>query len=410
MNSQSIICDQYQYRNQSISTLNPFLSIYIHIPFCTSMCTYCAFNTYARIEHLIPAFIEALKTELTFASKSNPYPDVGTIFFGGGTPSLLTPNQFKAILDHISAHFTVLPNAEISTEANPNDLSVEYLSGLRDVGINRLSIGMQSSNNTELKFFARRHHHQGLIEAVHAARQAGFDNINLDLIYGFPTQTLETWQQTLADVLLLDVEHLSLYALGLEPDTPLNNWVENGLVSAPDDDLAADMYDYATEALQKHGYEQYEISNWSKSGLACRHNLQYWRALPYIGIGPGAHGFAGGIRYSVERAPQKYINLLQAANIEDTSLTFPLTPAVDDYNILSRDEEISETLIMCLRLLNDGVHLADFKQRFEVDFLERYEHILPRFANSGLLTIGEDTVKLTKAGRLLCNLIFRELV
>ncbi len=407
MISQSIICDPYQYRNQSISSIDPLLSIYLHIPFCTSMCTYCAFNTYTRIEQLIPAFVEALKTELTIVSQNNPHPEVGTIFFGGGTPSLLTVPQFKSLIEHIRAHYMILPGAEITTEANPNDLTLEYLIGLREAGINRLSIGMQSSDNSELKFFARRHQHQGLVDAVRFAREAGFDNINVDLIYGFPTQTFDTWKQTLHDTLQLDVEHLSLYALGLEPGTPLDDWVTQGEVPAPDDDLAADMYEYATKELQQHGYDQYEISNWSKPGLACRHNLQYWRNLPYIGIGPGAHGFAGGTRYSVVRAPQKYIDALSTSS---ASQPFPFTPAVDEGHRLSTDEEISDTLIMCLRLLHEGVNLAAFAERFKLNLLDKHGDVLRRFERDGLLMIDEERVKLTERGRLLCNLIFRELV
>jgi oxygen-independent coproporphyrinogen-3 oxidase len=408
MSSQPIILDPYQYRNQSIASDNPLLAIYAHIPFCTSMCTYCAFNTYARLEHLIPDFVKALKRELTFASEGNLYPEVGTIFFGGGTPSLLSPAQFKELMVHIGEKYQLVANAEITSELNPNDLHYEYLAGLRESGINRLSIGMQSSNHQELKFFARRHDHQGVVKAVQEAQRAGFDNINLDLIYGVPYQTLESWKQSLDDALALNIQHLSLYALGLEEGTPLNNWVNNGDVPAPDDDLAADMYEYASEKLAEHGFIQYEISNWALPDKQCRHNLQYWRNLPYIGVGPGAHGFANGIRYAVIRSPQRYIkSLLEATEDQER---FPHTPAVEDFNPLSLEDEISETLIMALRLLNEGVGFKDFEKRFGVDLRVLHHDTLTKYAGYGLLMVNEDRIKLTKAGRLLCNMIFRELV
>lgn len=408
MSSKPIILDPYQYRNQSISSQNPLLSIYLHIPFCTSMCTYCAFNTYARLEHLIPDFIKALKAELTFASVDNPYPEVGTIFFGGGTPSLLSPSQFSDVLQHIQKDYQIVSNAEITSELNPNDLNYDYLVGLHKSGINRLSIGMQSSNNQELKFFARRHDHQTVVSAIHEAKRAGFDNINLDLIYGVPYQSLASWKQTLHDAIALNVEHLSLYSLGLEEGTPLNNWVNNGDVPAPDDDLAADMYEYATEKLAQHGYKQYEISNWALPDRECRHNLQYWRNLPYIGIGPGAHGFVDGIRYAVMRSPQRYIKSLLNAT-EDLEV-FPHTPAVEDFKHLSKEDEISETLIMALRLLNDGIAFDDFKTRFDVDLLQLHGETFEKYAGYGLVMMDDKRVKLTEAGRLLCNMIFRELV
>jgi len=272
------------------------LSIYLHIPFCTAKCTYCAFNTYINLEHLIDRFVDALIREIEAVGHTNPYPEVGTIFLGGGTPSLLSIAQFERILTALNASFNIIKSAEITTEANPNDLDTDYLVGLRQAGINRISIGMQSSNTSELKFFARRHDHPVLIESFKAARAAGFDNINLDLIYGFPYQTLESWKGSLEDALTLRPEHFSLYALGVEPETPLHDWINGGDVPAPDDDLAADMYELASEMLANAGYKQYEISNWSLPGLECKHNLQYWRNDPYVGLGPGAHGFADGVR------------------------------------------------------------------------------------------------------------------
>ena len=384
------------------------LSIYLHVPFCTTKCTYCAFNTYTNIEQLIPAFVEALEQEIQIVSRKNPYNTVGTVFFGGGTPSLLTPAQFAVLMNSLHTHFNMAEDAEISIESNPNDLDTSYLRELRQVGINRLSIGMQSSNLGELTLFARRHDHQAVVTAMQAARDAGFDNINLDLIYGFPNQTMASWQETLNETLLkLKPEHISMYALGLEEGTPMLSWVESGRVPAPDDDLAADMYDYATETLDKFGYEQYEISNWAKPGHACRHNLQYWRNLPYVGLGPGAHGYAAGIRYDTILLPQRYIKAM-ASNTE--VLPFPYTPATNERTQVDWENEIAETLIMSLRLTQEGVNRQEFSERFGIDLVELHGEKLKRFVDYGLLEIQPEVVRITQQGRLLSNTIFRELV
>lgn len=408
MNSQPIILDTNQYRNQSMAYEDHMLSIYVHIPFCTAKCTYCAFNTYIKMESLIPAFVDALSREIAYVAQRNPYPLVGTVFFGGGTPTLLTAAQFASILAVIRQHFKLSPNVEITTEANPNDLSSEYLSALRQVGINRISIGMQSANDGELRLFARRHDRYTVIEAVNMAKSAGFDNINLDLIYGAPRQTMTTWQDTVQTALAMGVQHFSLYALGLESGTPMDDWVNSGQLPVPDDDLAADMYDYATEQLAAAGYRQYEISNWCRNGLTCRHNLQYWRNEPYIGVGPGAHGFAAGVRYAVMRAPAKYVETM--LNADDAALDFPLTPAVDESNHLSVMDEIGETLIMSFRLLDEGVHLPSFERRFSVDLLALHGEKIAKFLKDGLLIREDDRLKLTEEGRLLSNIIFRELI
>ena len=274
------------------------LSLYIHIPFCTTKCTYCAFNTYIQMEDLIPAFLEALAREIAGVGAGANKARAHTIFFGGGTPSLLLPDQIADVVQAAGAAFDVDADAEVTIEANPNDLTLAYLKMLRAAGVNRLSIGMQSANPAELRLFDRRHDVAAVAESVEAARKAGFDNLSLDLIYGVPDQTLATWRTSLDFALNLQPEHLSLYALSLEAGTPLRAGVETGHVPAPDDDLAADMYELASEMLGAAGYEQYEISNWARPGFQSRHNLQYWLNEPYLGFGPGAHGFAGGVRYS----------------------------------------------------------------------------------------------------------------
>jgi oxygen-independent coproporphyrinogen-3 oxidase len=380
------------------------LSLYLHIPFCSTKCTYCAFNTYVNLEHLIGEFVAALAREVEIVGQGQT---VGTVFFGGGTPSLLSPEQFAQILDAIRRSFSLDADAEISLEANPSDLNREYLMALRRTGLNRISIGMQTANANELTLFNRRHDNDAVARAFSAARAAAFDNVNLDLIYGFPHQTMQSWETTLQQALLLKPEHLSLYALGLEEGTAMNAWVKSGRLPAPDDDLAADMYERASAVLAAHGYEQYEISNWSLPGRQCRHNLQYWLNLPYVGLGPGAHGFANGVRYSVLLSPQKYIRALREAN---GSYEFPYSPATDTATVVSRDAEISETLIMGLRLTQRGIRRPEFARRFGVDLLDLHGGAIRRYAEHGLLNVSDDRVRLTEQGRLLSNMIFRELV
>ncbi|MCU0513684.1 MAG: radical SAM family heme chaperone HemW [Anaerolineae bacterium] len=384
------------------------LSLYLHIPFCKTMCTYCAFNTYTGMEDSIAPFVQALKTEIRTLADSQPGLPVGTIFFGGGTPSLLTPEQFATLLLTIQQGFTVAADAEISLEANPNDLTQPYLAALRQTGLNRLSIGMQSASAAELHLFNRRHDVPMVVAAMQAARAAGFASVNLDLIYGTPGQSLADWEATLQQALALQPEHISLYGLELKGGTPMTRDVQAGRLPAPDDDLAADMYDLATTRLAAGGLQQYEISNWCRPGYEARHNLQYWRNLPYAGLGPGAHGYAGGIRYTVIRLPGRYMAALEAAPAQ--RYPFPRTPATAKAVRVSRKTEISETIMMGLRLTREGIQRATFQERFGVDLAALHGPTLERFVRHGLLEMDDHVIRLTQAGRLVSNMVIRELI
>ena len=383
------------------------LSLYLHVPFCRSKCTYCAFNTYTRMEHLIEPFVAAIIAELRSCAPGAAGSLVHTIFLGGGTPSLLRPTQIAEILHAIYSNYRVSRDAEISLEANPNDLDETWLRAIREAGVNRLSLGVQSTHSRELRLFARRHDRDEVARAVSDARRAGFDNLNLDLIYGIPEQTLSDWEHTLEQILFLQPEHLSLYALSLEEGTPLRKWVERGQVAAPNDDLAADQYELASECLAAAGYEQYEISNWTRPGHACRHNLQYWHNLSWLGLGPGAHGHAAGLRTRTLLAPQRYIEVCSSAAAPGC---YPLTSATEDYDILSRADEISDTLIMGLRLTQKGIVRAAFRERFGEDLLDIHGPVLRRHQERGLVEIDSSRVRLSQEGRLLANIVLRDLV
>lgn len=383
------------------------LSIYLHIPFCRAMCSYCAFNTYVDLDALIPDFVEAMIKEIAFIGHNAPEMPVHTLYFGGGTPSLISPTDYRRLFDALHSAFEITPDAEIALETNPNDLTRDYLGGLLDVGFNRLSIGMQSAQSHILALFNREHDMQTVVAAVDAARAVGFHNISLDLIFGIPQQTLAHWEDTLEQTIALSVEHLSLYNLILEGNTPLEGQVKRGTLPTPDDDLAADMYDLATDVLASAGFEQYEISNWAKPGFESRHNLQYWLNLPYLGLGPGAHGYAANTRTIVLRSPQKYVDVMrQSAAL----LAFPRTPAVSKAVLVDREAEISETIMMGLRLVRDGIVRQRFLQRFGVDLVALKPEPIETFANYGLLYVDDSVVKLTQAGRLVSNAVIRELI
>ncbi len=389
-------------------------SLYIHIPFCHHRCAYCDFNTYAGQEDSIPAYVDALCREIEFTGINAPERQtLHTIFFGGGTPSLLTSLQFEKILQTISNHF-MLSSPEITTEANPGTVSLENMKDLRSLGINRLSFGVQSANPTELRTLERAHTYYDVINSVSWARQAGYDNLNLDLIYGLPQQSHHDWSATLKLLLGLVPEHLSLYALTIEHDTPFGRWSARGLIPMPDPDLAADMYEWADETLEAAGYQQYEISNWSKPGLECRHNLAYWRGLPYLAVGVGAHGYAHGYRYSNVLRIKTYIDRLKIKPSEGSKpsegLPFPLSPATVNHHRQTPHDDMGEFMLTGLRLTREGVSADTFQEKFgrrmEIVFGKEIEELL----RLELLSWRDDRLCLTRKGRLLGNQVFSRFV
>ncbi len=381
-------------------------SLYLHIPFCKVRCAYCDFNTYAGLDDQIRPYVQALAAEVRGVGAAAARPAAHTVFFGGGTPSLLPLNDLAMVLTALSDSFALTPDAEITLEANPGTVSRAYLEGLRELGVNRLSFGVQSSHPHELRLLDRLHLFGDAAQAVSWARAVGFDDVNLDLIFALPHQTLDLWRQTVERTMGLGPDHVSAYALSLEHGTPMRAWVHRGLLPMPDPDLAADMYLLADELLMRNGFVQYEISNWSRPGHACRHNLQYWRNLPYLGFGAGAHGYAHGQRYSNVLAPSAYIERLNAGS----PTTFPLSPALQQSTTIERDDEIGETMMMGLRLTEEGVALAAFAQRFGQPLDERFGREIRQLTARGLVEITDGRLRLTRDGRLLGNQVFREFV
>jgi oxygen-independent coproporphyrinogen-3 oxidase len=382
-------------------------SIYLHIPFCRHRCSYCDFNTYEGLAELIPDYVHALCSEIRFAAAS----------FGG---PILQINELKHVIETLVREFEMMAGAEITLEANPEMITSDYLKGLQTLGINRLSLGMQSANLAELKLLERQHDYDMTAKTLHLARKAGFDNINLDLIFGIPHQTQESWQINLEAALSLNPEHLSLYALTVEDGTPLADRIYKGHLINPDPDLAADMYEWACERLDQSGYIQYEISNWARYDdafgvLSCRHNLQYWRNLPYLGFGAGAHGFAGCQRTANILSPSGYIQCFQPVKdkSDKNQRLFPVSPASVDIQSVDQEQEMAETMMMGLRLTEEGISRDSFRVRFGLSLEEVYGAEIDELIADGLLewaATNRDYLRLTPRGRLLGNQVFMRFI
>jgi len=348
------------------------LGIYLHLPFCQHRCGYCDFNTYSGINFLIPKYINALKQEiLLFAASNSEWKNiqVRSIYFGGGTPSIIPSSSIGDLMNMIKDLFPVTKDCEITLEANPGSMEKLDLERLFDLGVNRLSIGVQSTNQDELTLLERHHGYHEVCQAFKNAREVGFRTISADLIFGLPNQRMEDWNRSLSDVLELNPEHISLYALTLEKGTPLENRVARGLVPVPDPDLAAEMYAIARDRLGKSDFLHYEISNWAIRDqfgvpLVSRHNRQYWLNQPYLGFGAGAHSFLGGFRFENIKNPVHYIDRIQ----QEKASNYPFTLSTAYQTEIDVIREMEETMMMGLRLLQEGVSLKRFQKRFGRDF------------------------------------------
>jgi len=390
------------------------MALYLHVPFCATKCRYCDFNAYARMERLIPEFVQALLREMdAWGALLGPV-RVPTIFFGGGTPSLLPPGDVARILDAAGRVFRVDTDAEVTLEANPDDLTEARLRQHRERGVNRLSMGVQSFDDGLLRSLDRRHTADEAADAYRMARAAGFENVNLDLIYGLCGHTLAQWEATLERAVSLRPEHLSLYALTVEEGTPLWDDVRRGRRPAPDPDLAADMYVMAEDRLAAAGYRHYEISNWALPGHACRHNLVYWRNQPYLGLGPGAHSRLGAYRFHDVLSPAQYVR--RAAELPVVAGQQPLTrdvlrglPTIAGVDEISSAMDAADTLILGLRL-DEGVDVADVARRFPGAPVGRWDSAISEMREAGLLEREGGVLRLTRRGRLLGNEVFLRLL
>jgi oxygen-independent coproporphyrinogen III oxidase len=359
-------------------------SLYLHVPFCTWVCKYCDFNTYAVLDGLIPPYVDALTREIDASAGALPIGPIDTVFIGGGTPSLLTIDQVRVLMDHVRA-IGLAPGAEVTLEANPSNVTGEQVDGWLAAGVNRLSIGVQSLRPDALRFLERLHSGPDAIAAIRTARAGGFANVNADLLYGVPGVNLEGWLDTLEAVLAEGVQHLSAYELTVESQTRLGQEVRTGLVQMPDADDQLEQYWAAVARLERAAYAHYEISNWSRPGFACQHNLAAWHYKPYLGCGAGAHSMVrtndGGTerRWNV-KGPHAYIKQASSSG-----------HAVAGSETLSPDRASGEAAMIGVRLLDGTTAARDFPaQRSQL-------------VDAGLLAEQDGNVRLTRRGIELAN-------
>lgn len=377
----------YEYMRGEIEGIG----LYIHIPFCATKCAYCDFNSYSTLGWLMEPYEKAVRCELERAFVSWQF-TAETLYLGGGTPTVMPTESLVTIVALVRSHSEHL--VEITVEANPGTVTLDQLRWLRKAGVNRISLGVQSMDDAELALLGRIHNCQMATESVELIRDAGFENLNIDLIFGLPGQSVESWIATLEKAVSLRPEHISAYALTLEPRTHLYDLIENGQVARVDEDLSAEMYTVTEEFLGEVGYEHYEISNWALPGRQCRHNLIYWYNRSYLGIGAGAWSHWQKRRWANIRDPREYVT--RALNGESL---------VEQAECASRRQEISETLILGLRLM-DGILKESFRQRFGVGLSELYGHEITYLVEIGLLEDTDGRIRLTKRGRLLGNEVF----
>ncbi|MDX6531605.1 MAG: hypothetical protein QOH41_3895 [Blastocatellia bacterium] len=378
--------------------------IYLHIPFCRSRCSYCDFATGMYEGELADRYVNSLINEISNWNEVERPSSIDTIYFGGGTPSLLMPSQVERILTAVHHRFQIINGAEVTIELNPGDggssraSKQETMREFRRVGINRASFGAQTFDDRELKHLGRTHSAADIPATFQQLRAAGFENISFDLIAGLPNQTLSGWQRNLEEALKLRPDHLSLYLLDLHEGTPLADQIRSGMRPRPDDDLAGEMYQLMVDEVGAAGYEHYEISNFCLPGFESRHNTKYWIGAPYYGFGCSAHSYDGHRRrWGNQRDVAKYADLIEQGQT-----------AIVERTELNEEDARSESIFLGMRLMR-GLDLADYRTRFGSDLRDEYDSDLDRLVGAGLIEIDEDLLRLTERGALLSNEVFAAL-
>lgn len=375
-------------------------SLYIHVPFCVRKCLYCDFTSYPYSAPGERDYLTGLEREMALWKQktSGERWTLSTVFVGGGTPTCLSSGGLGEIITNTGSFFCLSPDMEFTVEANPGTVDRSVLEMLRRGGVNRLSLGAQACCLKTLRTLGRIHSHRQTVDAVRQAREAGFDNISLDLIFGVPGQTPAGWLGCLEQIIALQPEHISAYGLQLETGTPLCTMVDNGTMQPCDEDLQADMYYAAIDMLRSAGYRHYEISNFARPGRECRHNLVYWHNGAYLGLGPAAHSRLGMRR----TANEKHLDSYRAA------LSGGLLPVVQSEELSERDD-IFETVFLGLRL-TAGLNLESFRARFGVSLDRVYPGVAARLIGKGLLEMHADALRLTCRGLAVANMVMAEFV
>ncbi len=370
----------------------------MHFPFCRNKCAYCDFYSVVGYDN-IDKYIDALMLQCEdYAASCEPYA-VDTIFLGGGTPTIVPEKSMLELIDCIYEHFNVTVDAEVTMEANPATVNLAQLKKYFKSGVNRLSIGVQSACNGELKALSRIHSYEEFEKTYKMARKAGFKNINLDLMYGIPEQTLESFKESLEKIVALDPEHISLYNLKIEDSTPFGAIRDS--LPLPDEDVEFEMYEYAIDYLTRHGYEQYEISNFAKPGYECKHNLKYWTCQEYLGLGTAAHSYFRNTRFSFIKDIDSFVSA-----IEDTENASVIT---DENYTISPTERVGEYIMLALRL-KSGINTAEFNRIFGMDFDIMYEDLLPAYVENGFMDKTETGYAFTTKGMYVSNYILSSML
>ncbi|MCQ2519733.1 MAG: radical SAM family heme chaperone HemW [Lachnospiraceae bacterium] len=386
--------------NLSVNRVDKYSEIYVHVPFCVKKCDYCDFVSFARSEDTHKAYFEALNKQIDYKAEFTGKIPVDSVFFGGGTPSLVSAEYIVSTLNHLRERYDITDDAEITIEMNPNSASKEKIEMYKKAGINRISIGLQSTENSELKCLARPHNFEDFLETYKAVRDAGFDNINVDIMSALPGQNLESYKKTLKKVVELNPEHISAYSLIIEEGTPFYDLYGDGemagcglneVLPLPGEDEEREMYYETKRFLAKNGYERYEISNYSKPGLECKHNIGYWTGKDYIGFGIAAASLKDGIRYQMHSDLDEYIR----GNFDE------------EREILTENDRMSEFMFLGLRMVN-GIERTEFKRRFNVEPEKIFGKQLADLVERKLLVKRGDYYALTEYGLDVSNVCMAE--
>ncbi|KAF0825580.1 radical SAM family heme chaperone HemW [Cytobacillus firmus] len=371
---------------------------YIHIPFCEHICHYCDFNKVYLKNQPVKEYLDSLDKEMDLALKETPASRLDSIFVGGGTPTALNGKQLEQLCSTIKRQLPYDSFTEYTFEANPGDLSKEKLQILHDAGVNRLSFGVQTFNDELLKRIGRSHRAKDVLQSIEAAKEVGFDNISIDLIYSLPGQTLQDFKDTLETSFTLDIVHYSGYSLIIEPKTVFYNLMRRGKLPTPGEDVEAEMYDLLMEQMDKHGFAQYEISNFAKPGYESRHNITYWDNEWYFGFGAGAHGYVNGLRRSNHGPLKKYMEQIEKGQL----------PILEEHKV-PLEEQMEEEMFLGLRK-KAGVSISRFKEKFGKDPLVHFENQIKQHTEKKLIIAGEEHIKLTRRGRFLGNEVFQSFI
>lgn len=372
------------------------LGLYIHIPFCVKKCKYCDFNSFKLNVDEKRKYLDSLKREMELYKENFEDKSIDSVFVGGGTPSILNEEEIKILFQNIKNNFQIKDSAEITMECNPGTLTLNKLKTMKECGVNRLSIGLQAVQNNHLEYIGRVHTYEEFEKNYYQAKEVGFENINVDLMYALPNQSKEDWMESLEKVVKLNPTHISAYSLILEENTELFNMYEKHEFELLDEDTDIEMYEYTISYLKSNGYNQYEISNYAKKGFECKHNILYWKCENYVGLGVSASGFLNETRYNNLCELDEYEEIIHSGK-----------KPIEWEEKLSIKDEIEESIFLGLRM-NEGIKFKDFYEKYNFNFEEEYKNEIDKLKKMKLIETKDEGMKLTQKGREISNSVFVE--